>query len=112
MRKQTTTQKLNTAITNNLLQITKAECHYKSSNRIDEISADKFKNNFDFLCESGVFADCVGWHYEKNYKTGQYIAETGRMDGSVEKIIVVYLGVCEDVNVEDVDKALSVSEEE
>lgn len=112
MRKQTTTQKLNTAITNNLLQVIKVECHYKSSNRIDEISADKFKNDFDFLCESGVFADCVGWHYEKNYKTGQYIAETGRMDGSVEKIIVVYLDVCNGARRENVEKALSVSEEE
>lgn len=111
MRKVTTTKKINEAITNNLLQITKAECHYKSSNRIDEISADKFKNNFDFLCESGVFADCVGWRYERDYRTGDYIIETGRMDGSVEKIIVVYLGVCNGVDKEDVEKELLFVEE-
>lgn len=112
MRKRTTTQQLNTAITNNLLQVVKVECHYKSSSRIDEISADKFKNDFDFLCESGVFADCVGWHYERDIKSKGYILECGRMDGSVEKIIVVYLGVCEDACRENVEKALSLIEEE
>lgn len=112
MRKRTTTQQLSTAITNNLLQIIKAECHYKSSNRIDEVSQETFKENLQFLCESGCFVDAIGWHFERDIKTNGYIAETGRMDGSVEKIIVVYLGVCEDVNVEDVDKALLFVEEE
>lgn len=112
MRKQTTTQKLNTAITNNLLQITKAECYYKSSNRIDEINRETFKENLQFLCESGCFVDCVGWHYERDIQTNGYIAECGRMDGSVEKIIVVYLDVCNGVDKEDVEKELLFVEEE
>lgn len=112
MRKRTTTKQLNTAITNNLLQITKVEYHYKSSNRIDEISQETFTESLDFLCESGVFADAIGWHFERDYRTGDYIIETGRMDGSVEKIIVVYLSICNGACRENVEKALSVSEEE
>lgn len=112
MRKVTTTKKINEAITNNLLQITKVEYHYKSSNRIDEISQETFTESLDFLCESGVFAEAIGWHFERDYRTGEYILETGRMDGSVEKIIVVYLGVCEGSCKENIERVLEVTEEE
>lgn len=111
MKKRTTTKQLSTAITNNLLQVTKAECHYKSSDCIDELSKETFKENLDYLNESGVFADCIGWYYEKDYKSGQYIVECGRMDRSAEKIIVVYLDVCEGVDVEDIDKTLLFDED-
>ena len=111
MRKRTTTKQLSTAITNGLLQITKVECSYKSSDRIDELSKETFRESLDFLCESGVFADCIGWYYENDYKTGQYIVECGRMDGSVEKIIVVYLRVCEGMRGEDVERILLFEEE-
>lgn len=56
--------------------------------------------------------DCVGWHYERDYRTGDYIIETGRMDGSVEKIIVVYLDVCNGACRENIEKVLEVTEEE
>lgn len=112
MRKRTTTQKLNTAITNNLLQITKAECSYKSSNRIDELSKETFTESFSFLCESGYFMDCIGWHYERNQKSNGYIVECGRMNPDTEIIVTVYLSVCEGVSREDVDRMLEIVEEE
>jgi len=113
MRRRTTTKQLNTAITNNLLSIVKAECHYKSSDRIDEISADKFKNDFDFLCESGVFADFVDWHYEKNISTkDEYILDSGAMNPYSENVVTAYLRVADGVNVEDIERTLLFSEEE
>lgn len=111
MRKQTTTRQLNTAITNGLLQVTKAECSYKSSNRIDEISKDTFKESLEFLKET-LFSDCVGWHFERNNQTGQYIAECGRMDGSSDIIITAYLCANEGVSREVIDSALIMIEEE
>ena len=112
MRKRTTTQQLNTAMTNNLLQIERSEIYYKTSRRTEIIDADKFHDDFSFLCESGCFADAVGWHYERDYKSKGYIVECGRMDGSVETIVTVYLTVCNGVSGENVEKTLSVSEEE
>ena len=112
MRKVTTTTKINEAITNNLLQITKAEVHYKTSRKTETIDADKFYENFSYLCEAGVFADAIGWHYERDHKLNGYIAETGRMNPDTEIIITVYLGVCNGVSEENVERTLSVSEEE
>lgn len=112
MRKRTTTKQLNSAITNNLLQITKAEVYYKTSGKTETIDTDRFTENFSFLCESGVFADCIGWHYEQDYKTGLYITECGRMNPDVETIVTVYLTVCNGASREDVEKELNVIEEE
>lgn len=111
MSKVTTTKKINEAITNGLLQITKAECHYKSSNRIDEINKETFKENLSFLCESGIFADALEWHYERDHKSNDYIVECGRMNPDTEIIATVYLSVCDDVDGEDVEKALLFVEE-
>lgn len=110
MKRRTTTKQLNTAISNNLLQIIKAERYNKTSRRTDVIDADTFKESLEFLGET-LFADCVGWHYERDYKTGQYIIEVGRMDGDSDYIIV-HLCASDDVNVEDIDKTLSVAEDE
>ena len=106
MQKRTTTRQLSEAVTNNLLQITRAECSYKSSSRIDEISAEKIKNDFDFLCEAGIFAESLGWHYEKDHKSGEYILQTGRYNPHSEIIIAVSLKACENVSDEDIEKAL------
>lgn len=100
------------AITNNLLHIIKSEVYYKTSGETETIDADKFIDNFEFLCESGCFADAIGWYYERDIKSKGYIAECGRMDGSVETIVTVYLTVCNGVSGENVEKTLSVSEEE
>lgn len=112
MRKQTTTKQLQNAIRNNLLQITKAEVHYKTSRKTETIDAAKIHENFSFLCESGCFVDAVGWHFERDIKTGGYIAETGRMNPDTEIIVAIYLGVCDGVKREDIEKMLEVTEEE
>ena len=112
MRRRTTTKKINEAITNNLLQIERSEIYYKTSRKTEIIDAVKIYENLQFLCESGCFADAVGWHYERDYKSKGYIVECGRMDGSVETIVTVYLTVCNGVSGEKVEKTLSVSEEE
>lgn len=112
MRKRTTTKQLNTAITNNLLRVTKAEIHYKSSRRIDEISKETLTENFGFLCESGCFMDAIGWYYERNYKTGDYEIECGRMNPETEVIVTVYLNISDGVSREDVERMLEIVEEE
>lgn len=112
MRRITTTKKINEAITNNLLNITKAEIYYKTSGKTETIGADRFHENLQFLCESGCFVNAIGWHYERDIKSKGYIAECGRMDGSVETIVTVYLTVCSGVSGENVEKVLEMTEEE
>ena len=112
MRKRTTTKQLNSAITNNLLHITKAEIYYKTSRKTETIDVDKFKDSLDFLCESGVFSDAIGWHYERDYKLNGYITECGRENPDTEIIVTVYLGVGEGVIGEKIEKMLEVTEEE
>lgn len=112
MRKRTTTQQLNSAITSNLLYIAKAEVYYKTSRKTETIDADKFHEDFSFLCESGCFADAVGWHYERDIKSKSYIAECGRMNPDTEFIVTVYLGVGEGAIGEEIEKMLEVTEEE
>ena len=85
MRRRTTAQKLQQALSDRLLTIEKAEAYSKTSHEADEITADAFRDSLDFLCET-VFAPCIGWRYEYDIKAGQYIAECGRMDGSVDVI--------------------------
>lgn len=112
MRRRTTTKQLNSAITNNLLHITKAEVYYKTSRKTETIDNDTLIENLQFLCESGVFVDCVGWTYSKNCKTNSYIAECSRMDGNAENIVTLYLSVGDGTNVEDVERMLVVEEVE
>ena len=111
MRRRTTTKQLNSAITNNLLHITKAEIYYKTSRKTEIIDTDRFTEYFSFLCESGIFSDAIGWHYERDFKSKGYIAETGRMNPDTEIIVAIYLGVCDGVKREDIEKMLEVTEE-
>lgn len=112
MRKVTTTKKINEAIANNLLQITKGEVYNKTSGKTETVNFDRFTENFSFFCESGIFMDALGWHYEKDIKSNGYITETGRNNRYSEIIITVYLAVCNGVSEENVERTLSVSEEE
>lgn len=113
MRKRTTTQKFHDALSNNLLRATKIEVYHKSSGKIDAIDINSFRENLDFLSESGIFSDAIGWHYEDNCDDGSdYIAECSRRDASVNVIVTVYLKVGDGVNREDIDKVLSPVEEE
>lgn len=111
MRKITTTKKINEAIVNNLLRVTKAEVYNKTSSKTETINTDRFTENFSFLCESGIFMDAIGWYYERDCKTGLYITECGRLNPDVEIIITVYFGVCNGACRENVEKVLGVTEE-
>jgi hypothetical protein len=112
MRQKTTTQKLHEAISNNLLTIVKVQCSYKSSNRIDEISKEEFKDCLDFLSESGVFSGFVDWHYDMSpSEKGEYIIESGAKNPYSENIVTVYLHVGEDVDVEDIERSLLYEED-
>lgn len=110
MRKRTTTKQLQDAITSNLLHIAKAEVYYKTSRKTENVEADIFKDSLDFICET-IFADSIGWHYERDFRTNGYIAETGRMNPDTEIIISVYLRVADGVSTEEVEKILKVEEE-
>lgn len=110
MKRMTTTKQINDVLSSNLLQVAKAEVYYKTSRKTDIIT-DSFLENFQFLCESGCFVNCVGWHYERDYRTGDYIIETGRMDGDSENVVIVHLSVNDDVNVEDIERILEIVEE-
>ena len=112
MKRTTTTKQISDVLSNNLLQVTKAEVYHKTSRETEVIDIDKFYEDFSFLCESGCFADAIGWYYEKDYKTGNYEIETGRMNPDSEIIVTVYLAVCNGVSGENVEKTLSVIEEE
>lgn len=111
MRRRTTTQKLQQVITNNLLHITKAEVYHKTSRETEVIPNDKFLGCFDFFCESGIFMDAIGWHYEKNHKTGNYEIECSRMDGSVDVIVTIYLRINGNTTEEEIEKALLFEED-
>lgn len=111
MKRITTTKQVNDALSNNLLQVTKAEVYHKTSRETDIIT-DSFLENLQFLCESGCFMDCVGWHYERDYRTGDYIIETGCMDENSENVVIAYLKVNDGLNVEDIEKKLLLQESE
>lgn len=112
MRKVTTTKKINKAITNNLVKAEKVEVYYKTSGKTEIMDTNKFTENFSFLCESGVFMDAIGWHYERDIQNKGYIVETGRMNPDSEIIVTVYLSVCDGACKENVEKVLKVTEEE
>ena len=111
MKRITTTTKINEAITNNLLQVTKAEIYYKSLGTTETVNASIFCESLDFLCHSGIFADAIGWHYERDSKANGYIVECGRMNPDTEIIITTYLSVCNGACKENVEKELEVTEE-
>lgn len=110
MRRKTTTKKLQQAIKDDLLKLTKVEKYSKSTRKTTTISTDTFKDDLDFLCET-IFADAIGWHFERNHETGNYEVETGRMNGDVDFIFIAHLCACDGVEREDVDRVLGVIED-
>lgn len=111
MKRRTTTAQINEALANDLLTITKVECYHKTLRQTDNINPESFIEDLQFLCEANVFMDCVGWHYEKDFKTGQYIIEAGRSDAYSENIITIHMRVNEGVKIEDIERALKIEEE-
>lgn len=111
MRRKTTTKQLQQAIKDNLLKPIKAQKYSKSTRKTTTISTDTFIESLDFLCET-IFCETIGWHYEYDIKTRQYIIECSRMDGDVDFIFIAHLCMCDGVKVESVDRILRVIEEE
>lgn len=112
MQRKTTTQQLQEAITNNLLRVTKAEIHHKSSKRVDEISIDSFQESLEFLAET-IFSGMLDWHYEKiSNVDGEYIVDSGAMNQHSEDIVIVYMRVNDHANREEVERTLLFTEEE
>lgn len=110
MKRRTTTVQINEALTTNLLTVTKVECYHKTSRQTDHINPESFIEYFQFLCESNVFMDCVGWIYQQDHKTGEYVLESGRSDGDSENIITVFLSVNDGVRDEDIRDILTFTE--
>lgn len=110
MRRKTTTKKLQQAIKNNLLKLIKAQKYSKSTRKTTTISTDTFGDDLDFLCET-VFTDAIGWHYEYDIKSKQYIIECGRMDGDADFTFIAYLCVNDDSNAENIERILKIEEE-
>jgi len=106
MKRKTTTLQINEALKSNLLKIEKAECYHKTTHQTDPIDTESFLKDFQFLVESSIFTDCIGWYFEKIHKTNQYITECCRLDGGAENIITVYLHPNENVKIEDIDRTL------
>ena len=76
------------------------------------MDVDTFKDYIDFLSESGLFADFVDWHFEMNpYEKGGFIIESGAKNPYSENIVTVYLRISDDLNVEDIERALEIEEE-
>ncbi len=111
MKRLTTTKKISEAISNNLLRIKRAEVYYKTSGKTETMDADRFQENLDFLCESGCFADAIGWHFELNHKTNNYEIESGRMNPNTDLIVIAHLCVKSDASDEDIENALLFQED-
>lgn len=107
MRRKTTTRQIQNAIKDDLLKLTKVEKYSKSTRKTTTISTETFKDDLDFLCET-IFADSIGWHYEYDIKSKQYIIEAGRMNGDVDFMFIAHLCACDGVERECINNALGV----
>lgn len=113
MKRRTTTRQLNQAISNHLLKITKAEHIHKASGKVDHLNKDEFWESLQYLNESGVFADCIDWHYEMDSKAdGEIVFESGRLNPYTDYTIVTHMCVNDGVSVEDVNEMLIMEESE
>ncbi len=112
MKRRTTTAQINEALTNDLLTITRTEVYYKSSRQTDHINPESFIEDFQFLCESNIFMDCVGWTYQQDHRTGGYVLEAGRGDSDSENIIIIFMRANNGVSDDDVKNALLMKEED
>lgn len=112
MQRRTTTTQIQNAIKNNYLHIENAEIYNKTTRKTDAITNDKFIEDFNYFCESGIFVDAIGWKFERNYKTGRYEIECSRMNPDSDTIVTVYLRRSENTTDEEIQKALLFQESE
>ena len=112
MRKRTTTKQIQNVIKNNILILEKSEVYNKITRKTEVIPNENFLESLDYLCESGFFMDAVGWHFERDYKTGIYEIEACRLDGDSNIVIIAYFRKNVGVSEEVVNDALLKAEEE
>lgn len=110
MQRRTTTLQIQKAMKSNYLHLIKAEVYNKSTGKTEVIPNDKFLEFFDFFCEAGIFADCIGWHYDNNLHANGYIIECGRYNPHSENIITAYLEVADSATEEEIEKMLLFEE--
>lgn len=111
MRKRTTTGQINAALSNNLLQIIRVECYNKSTYKATNLNNDIFNENLQFINESGILAECIGWTFEKLYDSNrEYIFETGRMNPESNCIATVYVQVLDSVSLNELEEMLVVED--
>ena len=112
MRRRTTTGQIDSVLSNELLTIEKVEVYGKTSRETETMDVDTFKDYLDFLCESGIFADFVDWHFDMiPSKKGEYIIDSGAKNPYSENIVTAYLRISDDLNVEDIERILLFEEE-
>ena len=61
--------------------------------------------------EFGCFVDCIGWYYDVDCKTGEYVADIGAMNAEADVCINVLFRASSETNVEDIDRRLLYMEE-
>lgn len=110
MKRRTTTAQINTALP--MIEVIKAEVYDKTIHETTVLDIDTFIENIQFLNESGVFTDSIGWTYEKNCNSDKgYIFETGRMNSECNVIVTVQMRTKDDVSMDQMEKILLVEEE-
>ena len=111
MGRRTTAKQLYDVLSNDLLKVTKAEIHHKSSEHVDNLGGDTLKGSLDLLSQT-IFAGMVDWHFEKDPKArGGYIFDSGRLNPFSEDVIIVHLRVNDGVTIEDIERLLKFVEE-
>ncbi len=111
MKRRTTTAQINTVLP--MMNVIKAEVYDKTIHETTVLDKDTFIENIQFLNESGVFTDSIGWTYEKNPSTDKgYIFETGRINPECNVIVTVQMRAKDDVSMDQMEKILLVEEEE
>lgn len=111
MKRRTTTAQIIDALP--LMEVIKAQSYDKDTYTTTAIDTATFIENLQFLAESGVLTECMGWTYERNPGSkGEYIFESGRMNQESNAFVTVHMRLKDDVNSEDLEKMLLITEEE
>lgn len=110
MKRRTTTAQINNILP--MMEVVKAEYYNKDTYTTTAINKDTFTENIQFLAESGILTDCMGWTYEKNCSSDrEYIIETGRMNAESNAFVTVWMRLNDGVPREDLEKILLVEED-
>ena len=111
MKRRTTTAQIIDALP--IMDVIKAQSYDKDTYPTTAIDTATVTENLQFLAESGKLTDCMGWTYERNPGSkGEYIFESGRMNQESNAFVTVHMRLKDDVNSEDLEKMLLITEEE